>query len=167
MSQEESGDLNLRDASLDDAGALARLMGELGYPTSPAEMRQRLETILPQANFRTFVATMAGEVCGMIGTVVSPSYEHNDRTGRIVALVVSEKARRRGVARRLIGWAEKDFAGRAVTRISLTTRLSRSEAHKFYEQMGYAKTGYRYAKEIVPGRAATLNPPPASDSRAR
>jgi len=153
MSQEATGDLNLRDASLDDAGAMARLMGELGYPTSPAEMRKRLEIILPQANFRTFVATMAGEVCGMIGTAASPSYEHNDQVGRIVALVVSEKARRRGVGRRLVEWAEKDFAERVIARIALTTRLSRKEAHKFYEQIGYKQTGYRYVKDLAIGPA--------------
>lgn len=153
----------IREATLADAAALASLMGELGYPTSEAEMKQRLETILADSGFKTFVAVVGDQVCGMIGTLIQPSYEHNDWSGRIVAMVVSKAMRRRGLARQLILEAEKDFARRNVKRISLTTRLTRLDAHKFYEQLDYERTGYRYAKSL----AESVNRPPASDSRAR
>ena len=142
-------DLNIRDAELTDAAALAALMGELGYETTAAEMATRLQTILPDAHYRTLVAILDNQLCGMIGTVAQPSHEHNDLSGRIVALVVSKPMRRRGVARKLIAAAERDFAKRAVTRVSLTTRLTREDAHQFYEQLGYTKNGFRYAKELT------------------
>ena len=142
-------DLTIRDAELTDAEALAALMGELGYKTTAAEMTARLEAILPDLRYRTFVAILDNQLCGMIGTVAQPSHEHNDLSGRIVALVISKPMRRRGVARKLIAAAEKDFAKRAITRVSLTTRLTREEAHRFYEQLGYNKNGFRYAKELT------------------
>lgn len=142
-------DLTIRDAELSDAAALAALMGELGYETTAVEMSARFETILFDARYRTLVAILDNQLCGMIGTVAQPSHEHNDLSGRIVALVVSKLMRRRGVARKLVAAAERDFAKRAVTRISLTTRLTREEAHQFYEQLGYTKNGFRYAKELT------------------
>jgi Acetyltransferases len=51
-----------------------------------------------------------GQVCGMIGTLTYPSYEHNDPSGRIVALVIKSTMHRRGIGRALIATAEKDFA---------------------------------------------------------
>ena len=62
-------------------------MCELGYETTAAEMRKRFKLILSDARFRTFVAEIENRVCGMIGTVAYPSYEHNDLSGRILALV--------------------------------------------------------------------------------
>ena len=71
----------IRNASLSDAPALASLMCELGYETASAEMRQRLKSILSDAGFRTFVAEIDDQVCGMIGTLTHASHEHNDPSG--------------------------------------------------------------------------------------
>jgi ribosomal protein S18 acetylase RimI-like enzyme len=138
---------------LSDAPALAALMCELDYETTRAEMRQRLKSILRDARFRTFVAEINNTVCGMIGTLTHPSYEHDDLSAKIVALVVSKNQRRSGIGRALVFAAEKDFAERKVTRVSLTTRFTRKGAHQFYEALGYSRTGFRFAKDLLRGSA--------------
>ena len=140
--------LTIRDAKLSDAPALATLMCELGYETTSAEMRQRLKSILADARLRTFVAEVDNQICGMIGTLTHASHEHNDCSGKIIALVVSNKRRCRGIGRALIAAAERDFAKRNVTRVSLTTRFTREGAHRFYEALGYSRTGFRLAKNL-------------------
>jgi len=72
---------------VNDAAALAQLMCELGYETTELEMQIRLERIANDDRYRTFVAVHDGNVYGMIGTLTSLSYEHNDLGGRILALV--------------------------------------------------------------------------------
>jgi ribosomal protein S18 acetylase RimI-like enzyme len=84
----------------------------------------------------------------MIGTVASPSYEHNDMGGRILALVTSKTMRRHGIGRALIVMAEKDFTQRGIQRIALNTRLAREDAHKFYESLGYERNGWRFVKQL-------------------
>ncbi len=138
----------IRDAKLTDAPALAALMCELGYKTTPAEMRRRLKSILDDVNYRTLVAEVDGKVCGMIGTLAYASYEHNDPSGRILALVTLANARRRGIGRALIASAEKAFAQKEVTRVSLDTRLTRKDAHQFYESLGYERNGWRFVKQL-------------------
>jgi ribosomal protein S18 acetylase RimI-like enzyme len=142
--------IEIRDAKLTDSPSLAKLMCELGYETSGSEMRQRLKLILSDPRCGTFVAKIGNELCGMIGTLTHMSHEHNDLSGTIIALVVSRKLRRSGIGRALIGAAEKDFANRNVKRITLTTRFAREEAHRFYEMVGYSKTGFRFAKDFGP-----------------
>ena len=141
--------LTIRDAKLSDAPELAVLMCELGYETKRAEMERRLKLILSNPAYRTFVAVMDGSVCGMIGTLTYPSYEHNDASGRILALVTSSTARRRGIGSALIATAEEDFAQRGIRRVALDTRLTREDAHKFYESLSYKRNGWRFVKQLA------------------
>lgn len=143
--------LRIRDAELNDAAELAALMCELGYETGYTEMETRLKLILSNPAYKTFVSMLDGSVCGMIGTVAYPSYEHNDPGGRILALVTSSAMRRRGIARALVATAEKDFAQRGIRRIALNTQLTRQDAHKFYESLGYERNGWRFVKQLVVG----------------
>ena len=141
--------LTIRYAEPGDASVLAQLMCELGYETTATEMRRRLKSIFSDARFRTSVAEFNGHVCGMIGTLTHASHEHNDFTAKITALVVSRKHRRSGIGRALIAAAERDFAEKRVTRVSLTTRFTREHAHRFYQALGYSRTGFRFAKQLL------------------
>jgi ribosomal protein S18 acetylase RimI-like enzyme len=140
--------LTIRHAKFNDAPELAVLMCDLGYETERTEMETRLKLILSNPAYKTFVAIMDGSVCGMIGTFAYSSYEHNDPSGRILALVTSSTARRRGIGRVLIATAEKDFAERGISRVALDTRLTREDAHKFYESLGYERNGWRFVKQL-------------------
>jgi ribosomal protein S18 acetylase RimI-like enzyme len=142
-------DLRIRDAKLSDAAELAALVCELGYETTSAEMESRLVSILRDARYKTLVALKDEKICGMIGTLSALSYLHNDLSGRIIALVVSRELRRRGIGARLFAAAEKNFTRRGITRVTLTTRFEREKAHQFYEKLGYSRTGFRFAKNLV------------------
>ncbi|PYL72452.1 MAG: GNAT family N-acetyltransferase [Verrucomicrobia bacterium] len=141
-------DLKIRDGKLSDAAGLAALMCELGYGTGGAEMESRLISILKDLRYKTLVALNDDKICGMIGTVSASSYLHNDLTGRIIALVVSRESRRRGIGARLIAEAEKNLIQRGITRVTVTARFEREKAHQFYEKLGYARTGFRFAKNL-------------------
>ena len=111
-------------------------------------MQMRVERIATDERYRTFVAVRGGKVCGMIGTFVYYSYEHNDMSGRILSLVTSRTARRRGVGRALMATAEKDFAQKGITRVALNTALTREDARAFYESLGYKRNGWRFVKQF-------------------
>jgi ribosomal protein S18 acetylase RimI-like enzyme len=140
--------LTIRAAEMNDGAALAQLMCELGYKTTESEMRMRIHRIAADERYRTFVAVRDGKVCGMIGTLTNPSYEHNDPSGRILALAILSTMRRRGIGRALIAAAEKDFAQRAIRRVALDTRLAREDAHKSYDSLGYERNGWRFVKQL-------------------
>ena len=148
MPNERLLDLTIRVAEMNDAAALAQLMCELGYETTKSEMQMRMERIAADDCYRTFVAVLDGKVCGMIGTLTCPGYEHNDPGGRILALATLSTMRRRGIGRALIATAENDFAHRGIRRVALNTRLAREDAHKFYESLGYERNWWRFEKQL-------------------
>ena len=148
MPNKRLSELTIRAAKANDAAALAQLMCELGYETTESEMQMRIQRIAADDRYRTFVAVRDGKVCGMIGTVTSVSYEHNDPGGRILALVTLKTMRRHGIGRALIATAEKDFVQRGIRRIALYTRFAREDAHKFYESLGYERNGWRFVKQL-------------------
>lgn len=141
-------DLTVRPAQPGGAAALAQLMCELGYETTKAEMQMRGARIATDERYRTFVAMRGEKVCAMIGTFVYYSYEPNDMSGRILVLVTSSTARRRGVGRALMATAEKDFAQKGITRVALNTMLTRKDARAFYESLGYTRNGWRFVKQF-------------------
>ena len=148
LPNEQLSDLTIRAGELNDAATLAQLMCELGYRTTTSAMQMRLQRIVTDERLRTFVAVCDGKVCGMISTLTYPSIEHDDFSGRIVALVINSTMRRRGIGRALIVTAEKDFAEREISRVALNTRLDREDAHKFYESLGYERNGWRFVKQL-------------------
>jgi GNAT superfamily N-acetyltransferase len=148
MTDPNNAVISVRPAEAGDSPALADLMTQLGYPTRVSEMEMRMESICADKNYATFVAIHEGKVCGMIGTRVSHSFEHNSSGGAILALVVSDKMRGRGVGHALIAAAENDFAQKNIRRIAVYTHFRRTEAHEFYEKVGYTKNGFRLIKEL-------------------
>src|SRR5437868_11904740 len=139
MPDSKDVDVMIRAAEAADVEALAELMIQLGYETRASEMQMRMEAILANKNYATLVAVSKGKVCGMIGTFTCYTYEHNSPSGRILALVVSDKMRGRGVGHALIAAGEKNLAQKNIRRIAVNTRFERKEAHEFYEKAGYAR----------------------------
>jgi len=148
MASQQDVDLTIRPVEAKDGEALANLMTQLGYETRASEMQMRMETILADKHYATFVAVSGRKVCGMIGTFACYTYEHNNPSARILALVVSDEMRGRGVGHALIAAAEKDLAQKNIRRVAVNTHFERKEAHEFYEKLGYKKNGFRFVKEL-------------------
>jgi ribosomal protein S18 acetylase RimI-like enzyme len=148
MPDSKDVDVTVRAVESVDMQALADLITQLGYETRASEMEMRVETILANKNYATFVAVSKGKVCGMVGTFTCYTYEHNSPSARILALVVSKEVRGRGVGQALIAAAEKDLAQRNIRRVAVNTSFERKEAHEFYEKLGYTKNGFRLVKEL-------------------
>ena len=90
-------------------------------------------------------------------TKLGQSFTRNDRpSGRLIALVVAERFRRRGVARALVRRAEVEARALGCSRIILTSADHREDAHAFYLAAGYEQTGRRFAKDLDAEAASRL-----------
>ena len=139
----------VRGSAEDDAPALADLLTQLGYPTTPAQARRRLTRILPDPAWVTLVFEQEARLLGFGGIQVSASYEHDTPVARIVAMVVDGGARRQGVGAELVAALEERAASLGAAKIVVTSASRRADAHAFYEKLGYARTGMRFGKELV------------------
>jgi GNAT superfamily N-acetyltransferase len=140
--------LAVRDAILEDCSVIANLLDELGYPSLPDGVRQRLARILHREDSRVFVAERSAKVVGVLGLHRMPVLTSINDVAMIVALIVTSKARRTGVGRMLLARAEDEARAWRCGRIMVTSAERRADAHAFYEQVGYEYTGRRFAKSL-------------------
>jgi GNAT superfamily N-acetyltransferase len=136
----------VRRAAPGDAAALAGLLGELGYPADADAVTRRLDELLARDDYGVFVAEAAGRVVGFGGVHVFPALHADRPVALIAALVVSEAARGGGHGARLVAALEAFARGHDCERVMVTTANHRAGAHAFYERLGYAFDGRRYAK---------------------
>jgi ribosomal protein S18 acetylase RimI-like enzyme len=139
----------VRDATIADSDGIARLVTDLGYPTSSSQMYVRLEPILRDEDFRTLVACDGDRIVGFIGTRLGPLYESDDPYGQIMALAVARDRQRGGVGGVLLQAAESILIQRGARVLVVTSGNHRTEAHAFYEKNGYTFTGRRYKKSLT------------------
>jgi GNAT superfamily N-acetyltransferase len=140
-----SDSVRIRPAADADAEVIARLLGELGYPSTPEQLRARFTRVAGNEDYAAFVATADGAVAGFLGMERGWAYEHDRPFARILTLVVDARVRRRGVGAALVQFAEAWARERGAYVLMLTTNVRRQEAHRFYESVGFSRTGYRYA----------------------
>src|SRR5687767_5628073 len=140
----------IRDAIIEDASVIAPLLGELGYPSQPDGVRTRLARLLARDDSRVFVAERAAKVLGALGLHRIPVLTSVSDIAMIIALVVTERARRSGVGRLLVTRAEDEARAWRCGRIMVTSAERRVDAHEFYRHLGYDCTGRRFAKTIGP-----------------
>lgn len=148
-------DLTIREVAVADSEAIARLVSELGYPTSTSQMHRRLETIAHDEDYQTLVACDGVDIVGFIGTRSGPLYEDDELYGQVMALAVARSHQRRGIGRMLLRRAESRLGERGVRILVVTTGSHRADAHAFYENSGYSFTGRRYKKLNATARSTT------------
>ena len=125
----------IRDAQISDAATLAALAGELGYPTTPAEMEHRLGVLCSDPRHKIFVAERDG-LMGWIHVALIDTLE-SESFAEIRGLVVTEVHRGSGIGAQLVAAAEQWANIKKCNRIRVRTNIVRVEAHAFYKKLGY------------------------------
>lgn len=137
----------IRFAGPDDTGHIARLFCELGHPATEEEVSGRFEHF-SQLGQEALVAEAGGEVVGVTALSVMHVLHRPASVGRMSVLVVSEALRGQGIGRALVAAAEKRLAERGCGLVEVTSNMRRTEAHAFYEGLGYERTSYRFFKKL-------------------
>src|SRR5580698_403302 len=126
-----------RRARVSDALRLAELSGQLGYPTTAAEMTKRLRRLKPASQNALFVAESPGAgVVGWAHVSVTHLVEVGTRA-ELNGLIVAEGQRSLGAGARLLEAAEDWARKHGCPSMSVRSNVIRERAHKFYERQGY------------------------------
>ncbi|WP_245830958.1 GNAT family N-acetyltransferase [Sediminibacillus massiliensis] len=141
----------IRKAVEKDVDQLADLMGELGYPTTVDEMRERFKKIHSNPLYCTFIAEHDGKVAGMVGMMKGLPYEKNESYVRIVALVVHSVYRNQGIGESLMKAAEEWAKSQGASKLVLNSgnREERKKAHQFYISRGFEGKATGFYKSLA------------------
>ena len=138
----------LRAAAPADAARIAELFTEEGYPVAPSVVEARLGRFADDAS-RVIVADAEGILIGFVAFHVMPRFEHDDVAVRVLALVVDQGARERGVGRSLLGEVERVAAAAGAAFVEVTAGHHRPDARHLYESMGYDASLTAYLRKRV------------------
>ncbi len=129
--------MNIRAAQMEDAGRLAELSGQLGYPGSAGDMRRRLRHLLADPEHAVWVGeTESGIIAGWIHVFVKRLLE-NDPEIEIGGLVIDENFRGQGAGKVLVERAEGWAKARGLKSVYVRSNVVRKDAHAFYQKLGY------------------------------
>src|SRR6478752_1349675 len=125
--------VTIREASALDAVAVAALLSELGYPSSPAQAAERIERIAADPSTWVIVAEVESEPAGLGALHVQNLVERDEPGCKVAALVVGDAFRRRGIGELLMEALEAEARRRGGSAMVLNTAHRRADAHAFYE----------------------------------
>jgi GNAT superfamily N-acetyltransferase len=145
--------VHLRAIDRSDGPRLARLLDQLGYPTSAADLDARLDDWLDDAASALIGAELDRQLVGVAALHVVPILEVTGKVGRLVALVVDDSYRGRGVGTALVRAAEQRAQLAGCIMMEVTSNRGRVAAHGFYVGVGYADacpTSARFTRFLDP-----------------
>jgi GNAT superfamily N-acetyltransferase len=126
----------IRFAREEDAGRLAELCGQLGYEEAKQEVGKRLQFIMNNSAHAIFVyENPETEICGWVH--IFERYTLEGVFAEIGGLVVDSRFRKQGIGRKLMESCAQWARAHNYPRIRVRSGESRTDAHKFYNGIGY------------------------------
>ncbi len=142
-----AGELTVRDAQDSDAGALARLIGQLGYDVSASQVTNRLPDLVGPGR-GVLVGLIDDAVIACLTTSMMHVLHRPAPVGRVSMMIVDEICRSGGIGAAMVQAAEERLAQDGCYMIEVTSHHTRTRAHGFWEGRGYEKTSVRLAKTL-------------------
>jgi len=145
-------DLRFREAVPNDLPAILAMLAEDTIPddreTDPADSRYRaaFDTIAADPNQLLVAAELDGRVVGTLQLSFIPGLSFRGAwRGQIEAVRIAADLRGRRYGEQLIAWAVDRCRERDCFLVQLTSSNPRTDAHRFYERLGWAKshTGFK------------------------
>ena len=141
----------IREAEAADIVALTELMNEVGYKTTPDEMKTRFAHIQTHKDYKTFIAADDTQILGMVGLSKNYSYEQNGIYVRVLALVTRSNFRQNGIGKKLMvvaeNWAREIGADKVL--LNCGNREERAIAQLFYKKIGYQIKSSGFIKKLL------------------
>lgn len=145
-------DVHIRGANAEDVEAIVTMLAadQLGATREStddlAPYLKAFQEIDADDNQALIVAERNGEVIGTLQLTIIPGLSRRgSKRGLIEAVRVRADARDLGLGTTLTRWAIDESRRRGCSLVQLTSDKSRTDAHRFYERLGFAATheGYK------------------------
>ncbi|WP_030344408.1 GNAT family N-acetyltransferase [Streptomyces sp. NRRL S-1022] len=137
-------DLEIRAATTDDLPAIVAMLADdpLGAqresPGDLAPYETALKRLAADPNQHVVVAVRAGRVIGTLQLTIIPGLSHRGATRALIEAVrIHADERGSGLGSRLIEWAIDTARALDCHMVQLTSDKSRTDAHRFYERLGF------------------------------
>ncbi|MFD4631637.1 GNAT family N-acetyltransferase [Streptomyces sp. NPDC058284] len=139
------GDLEIRPATAADLAAIVEMLADdpLGAaresPDDLAPYVTAFERLAADPNQHLVVAEREGRVVGTLQLTIVPGLSRKGSTRSIIEGVrVHADERGSGLGTRFIEWAVEESRRQNCQLVQLTSDATRTDAHRFYERLGFS-----------------------------
>jgi GNAT superfamily N-acetyltransferase len=122
-----------------DLPAAQVLLSHLGYTLDSEELWRRYQAVTHSVDHCLFVAEEDGFIVALCHVYARPALDKPPEA-IVQALVVDPAHQGRGTGRKMMAAAERWAVEHGFTSVALASDVSRSDAHTFYEALGYQRT---------------------------
>jgi GNAT superfamily N-acetyltransferase len=140
--------LNIRRAGLQDATALARLLGQMEYAQDLVQLKVRLQQLLDHPQELLLVAEVEQQACAFLSMHFIPQLALAGDFARISYFCVDEALRGQQIGAQLLHYAEQQAKARGCDRMELHSATYRMGAHRFYFSQGYEESPKYLIKKL-------------------
>ncbi len=120
----------------------------LEIPVTSETLRETYSAMTEDDRYCTFVAEVDGIVAGLITAVHTLAIGHPGGYVKMNGLGVLPEYRNLGIGRMLLEEVERFAIKKGAPYIGLASGIRRTDAHRFYEHLGYRKTSYWLRKAL-------------------
>jgi GNAT superfamily N-acetyltransferase len=142
--------MTIREMEAADIAVCRMLLSQLGYDLNLQEVKRRYEKIKQKQDHEVFVGEQDGQVVALLHLYERPAF---DKPPEVIvqALVVDQNWRSTGVGKAMMDMAQRWALDRGFSSVALTSSVSRSDAHSFYNRIGYnvTATSHLFRKNLV------------------
>jgi GNAT superfamily N-acetyltransferase len=149
------GDLEIRPAAADDVPVIVAMLADdpLGAqresPDDPAPYLAAWERLAADPNQHLVVAVREDRVVGTLQLTVIPGLSRRGATRSIIEGVrIHADERGSGLGTQLIEWAVDESRRQNCQLVQLTSDVTRTDAHRFYERLGFTASHVGFKRQL-------------------
>lgn len=147
--------ITIRQAREEDVAAIVALLaaddigghGDTTDETARADYLDAFRTLQQTPHETLYVAECDGEIVGTFQTLLTTTLTGRGGTSMIIEAVQTRADMRgRGIGGQMIGFCLEEARRLGLRQVQLTSNAARTDAHRFYERLGFAKShfGFKY-----------------------
>ncbi|SKB13553.1 conserved hypothetical protein [Planktothrix sp. PCC 11201] len=142
--------LEIKRVTSSDLGLLNQLYTEIDgeSPLSLSEVEQIFEQIQQVPNYNIYIAWLNGEPVGTFSLLFIPMILHHSKSAVIDAVIVTSGYRNQGIGKAMMHEALKLSREAGCYKAMLSSNLKRTNAHQFYESLGFKQHGWSFILEL-------------------
>jgi GNAT superfamily N-acetyltransferase len=140
--------MQIREGEVEDSGAIARLLTELGYPATEDFVADKIQQQRGQPDSQLWVAVEGDEVLGFIAIHFISQLALPGDFCRITYFCVNSASRGKGVGSALEEKVCAIARERGCDCIEVHCHSRRELAHKFYDRQGYSESPKYLVKRL-------------------
>jgi GNAT superfamily N-acetyltransferase len=143
----------IREANAEDLRGLLQVYRESGLDPgtnlSLSEGAAILERIRHYPNYKVFVAETDGHIVGTFALLIMDNLGHGGTpSGLVEAVGVLPPFQGKGIGKEMMQFAMNRCKEHGCYKMMLSSNETRTDAHRFYESLGFTRHGFSFLVEL-------------------